>query len=404
MTRALLLLTLFASLAANAWFITRPQRVENPPPPVRASPEPIVAAGKPAAVAPVAWTDVDLSTDDGLRTMRSNLETLGLPPDVLRAALMVMVHRSFNQRREALMPKPKPHEYWRTRSFHPDAETLARVRELEREQRKLARELVGDDFDFEGNGSTQRRYGNIPAEKIAKLQKIFADYSDLEEQLFTNPAERGSADNRARAELLGREKRADIERLLTPEELLEYDLRNHPAAHRLRGRLGQFEVSEAEFLALYPIFKAATADEPKGPVIRVDGAEMRRAKAAADAKLDLEVRRVLGETRYAELKDANDHLLRETRAFTASIQLPAVVADEVVAIQKEFSAKLGAVDRDRDLTANQRDATASALGLEARERLIRVLGEPNFELYKRRGGGWLGAAIGRRPPTPTPAP
>lgn len=73
-------------------------------------------------------------------------------------------------------------------------------------------------------------------------------------------------------------------------------------------------------------------------------------------------------------------------------------------MQKEYSPRLVALDRDRDLTPNQRDARVSALGLEARDRLIRVLGPNGFEAYKRQGGGWIGAALSRTPPTPSPAP
>lgn len=157
------------------------------------------------------------------------------------------------------------------------------------------------------------------------------------------------------------------------------------------------------FRALYPLFKAMR--EGAGtPEPRNNSAEVRRARETAERQLDGQLRRVHGEAHYAELQEASDHLLQQTRAFTASLNLPPHVATEVIAVQKEYSPRLSALDRDRDLTPNQRDARVSALGLEARDRLIRALGPAGFEAYKRQGGGWLGSALSRGPPTPSPAP
>jgi hypothetical protein len=280
----------------------------------------------------------------------------------------------------------------------------AALRDLEREQHRQFRALVGNELEFDETAA-KRQFGGLAPAKVEQLKKIFADYADLEEQLFTGVPDRNAASVRARSDLLAREKRADMERLLTPEELLNYDLRNSPGAHRLRGRLGQFAATEDEFRTLYPAFKAASeANAALNAPQRINAAEARRVREETDRRLDDELRRVLGEARYLEFKDANDHELRQTRAFTANLNLPPQVATEVIAIQREFAPKLGAIDRDRDLTPNQRDARASDLGLEARDRLIRILGPAGFEAYKRQGGGWLGAALNRTPPTPTPAP
>lgn len=140
------------------------------------------------------------------------------------------------------------------------------------------------------------------------------------------------------------------------------------------------------------------------PDPRASPADARRDREAAGRQLDEQLRRALGAVRYAELQEANDHLLQQTRAFTASLNLPPHVASQVIAVQREYSPRLSALDRDRDLTPNQRDARVSALGMEARDRLIRTLGPAGLEAYKRQGGGWLGAALNRTPPAPSPAP
>jgi hypothetical protein len=303
----------------------------------------------------------------------------------------MMVHQSFQKRREALFNRPGPEEFWRNQNVRPDSFDQTALRELDREQRKLVRELTGGDFDLDER-SQIRQFGGLPDDKIARLKKIFSDYSDLEEQLFLEGTDRSSEGGRARNALLAKEKRADIERLLTPDELLNYDLRNSPASHRLRGQFGQFDATEAEFRALYPSFKAAT-DAADPDLSRRPPAEQRRAREEVERQLDAELRRILGEPRYAEFKDSNDPHLQQTRALISSLNLPPDAAAQVIAVQKEIQPRLTAVERDRDLTPNQRDAQLAELGAEARGRITRVLGPAGFESYKRRGGGWLGASL-----------
>jgi hypothetical protein len=409
MLRAFLIVALLASVAANAWFINQNRTVAQsratpPPKNVSVNSSTISSAEKAPSAAPTLTTTP--TTDADFRALRSQLETAGLPPEVVKMAVSMMIHRSFQKRRNALMNHPGPDEYWRNRSIRPNQADQVALRELEREQRKLLREATDGDFEFDED-SQRRQFGGLPQEKVTRLKKIMADYADLEEQLFSDIPDRSSPEARARNELLTKEKRADIERLLTPEELLNYDLRNSPASHRLRGLIGQFQATEAEFLALFPAAKAMseietgmTAGGPRSPAT----ADARRAREDAQQKLEAEMRRILGEARYAEMKEANDHAVQQTRQFAASLNLPPASAAELVAVQKDFAPKLSAVERDRDLTANQRDAQLYALGNEARERLTRVLGADGFEAYKRRGGGWLGAALNRAPPTPSPSP
>jgi hypothetical protein len=291
-----------------------------------------------------------------------------------------------------------PKEYWRDPQRRPEGNTEAAERDLQRQWNKIKREFIGDDFVDDDPKAQSRRFGNLPLEKVGRLKKILADYSDLEKELYVSDLDGGSPENRA----LAREKRADLERLLTPEELLGYDLRNSPASDRLRNRFGNFAATEAEFLALYPTFKAVTAD-PTDPVGNFRSNTPRSAREA-EGIIEAEMLRVLGAARFAELKDANDDQLRETRKFTATLNLPPNTAAEVITIQKEFATKLNAIDRNRDLTPNQRDVMASTLGGETRGRLLGLLGPDNLEMYKHRGGGWLAAALNRRPSPSTQAP
>lgn len=407
MTRAFLLSLLAASMAANIWFLIRTRRDDGSAA-VHAShaTSKALPLSRAATSAPsLATTHVHPApkTEAEFRALRTQLEALGLAPPVVRTVIAMLLNQWFQQRIAALQGHPDPDQYWLNRSArHADTRSEA-FRDLTREQRRLFRELVGSDLEMDETAH-RRQFGGLPDTKVEQLKKIFADYTDLEEQTFGDSAGPAAPNTRARLELLAREKRADIERLLTPEELLNYDLRTSNAAHQLRGRIGQFDVTEEEFRALYPGFKAALDAFGEGGNGRTNSAASRAARETRDRQLDEQLRRVLGEERYRALQEANDTMLQQTRTFTAQLNLPPQIAQDVVAVQREFGPQLTAIDRDRDLSPNQRDARASALGLAAREKLIGLLGPEGFEAYKRQGGGWLGAALSRIPPTPSPVP
>lgn len=349
------------------------------------------------ALAHIDWTNLQPAD---FASLRERLAALGLPPDTVRFVTGILVMKHYEERRRALHRVPDASEFWRNPHVRPDPQMLAASRELDREGKKVLRELLGGDFSFDDDVyNERRRFGALSADKIAQLKKIDADYRDLEEQLFADGADRGSPESRARSALLAKEKRTDIERLLTADELADYDLRNSSGAHRLRNKFGQFEPTEAEFRALYPTFKAlADAEPPAGPVRPINAAEFRRNRENAERQLDAEMRRVLGETRYAQWQEANDHGLQETRTLVASLNLPAAVAGDLIAIQKEIQPRLAELERNRDLTPNQRDAQLATLAADARTRITRLIGPSGFEAYKRRGGGWLGAALSRSAP------
>lgn len=125
------------------------------------------------------------------------------------------------------------------------------------------------------------------------MKRLFADYKELENDIRDTwvPGD----DIGAQLGFLEKEKRADLERILTPEELHMYDLRNGAASGNLRSHFGSFQPTEAEFLALYPIAKEIFQREQPRRMSR-------EARQEQQARLHEAVRRVLGEARYAEFE------------------------------------------------------------------------------------------------------
>lgn len=168
----------------------------------------------------------------------------------------------------------------------------------------------------------------------------------------------------AKLELLETERRADIERTLSPAELREYDYRTSDTGMTLRSALDKFEATEAEFVALYPKVQAILL------------ADIRDEGEAIDAIL----KQTLGDARYTQFQEINDRDLQYMQAFVASANLPPQKAYDVAAVQREFAVKRQEIQWNRDLSDNQRDQKRKELSTTEYDQLRPILG-PHLDAY-----------------------
>ena len=349
---------------------------------------------------PLVWTEI---APDDFTGLVARLRAAGFPGSLVQAVVTAVVGESYNARRAALRPANDRAVYWKNPTYDPAVDAEAR-RALDREQRKLLRELLGADLyaadDALHPERRRQQFGELPAEKVALLRKIFSDYDELTDEAYAENPSRVTPEGRAKRALLEKEKRADIERALSAEELLYYDLLDSQAARALRNRFGKFEPTEAEFKSVYPLQKIA-ADIAAG-LTRPFPPEQVRLRRQAEQQVDAEIRRVLGETRYAEFQLANDSVVQRAAAFVARNNLPPAVVAPFAAIQREVSARLGAIEGNRDLTPNQRENQLSAAATEAKKKIGDLLGPAGLEAYLTRAGGgaYLNDRIRAAPPAP----
>lgn len=388
MLRSLVVIVLLGSLGANAWFATRSAN-----PPVRrvanTSPEPISHPSTPTgASARAPASPAAPATVAGYRTLQATLEREGLPPRVARLVLAVLLEHEFHRRAQAL--EPASEIYWRWDQQPRHAEHQAAVMQLEGEMQIMKRQLgVAHALDNPWDDFRSVRFGKLAADKKSGVRQILSDYREMELDLETAPGsdvQEAAQNRRTREELLQREMRADIARLLTPEELRKFDYLNDPAGNKLRQRFGEFEATEGEFIALFPQVQALMA------TINEAG------YAAVEKKIDGALRQTMGDARYQQMKEANDRLLQGARQFVAEAHLPASLANTLVEVEREFSAKESVVRQDRDISPNQRDRQIQAIATEKTTRLNQLLG-PHTEAYSKRESlfeGSFGCGFGRR--------
>jgi hypothetical protein len=384
-------LVLVGSLAGNIVLLAvllRPAATPPTPPSAASPARPTPPAATPTHVTAPAHTRAAIplgeQTVADFRQLEGQLRSAGLDDEVIRRVLGDVIGRHFKARRRALglEQAPEPGEFWKSPVTSASAgtpEEIAGRRKLEKEQREMIRAIFGADYDVSEETRRRRAHG-LPEETATKLHRIFADYREMEDQARDDA--KSTSDIRAKLELLGKEKRADIERLLTSEQLVEFDLRMG-AGSNLHNRLGSFPVTEAEFRALYAAQKAFESENPSIP------------PRERNARFEPELQRVLGESRYAELLATNKRGAQQTQAFVelhsfvTNHNLSGAVASEILALESQFKPQLSVIAQNPSLTAEQKATARTEIAAKARQELLRVMGPAAFAAYEKDRAAWL---------------
>lgn len=378
----------------RALFEASPSAAREARPTASAGNEPTPAQ----AVPPSAPAMAELVDARALPDLVAQLRAAGCPPTLVQAVITGLIGTHFDARRAALRTGAEPAVFWKNTPYDP-APTAAARRQLMSEERKALRDILGPYAYASDDANTPerraRQFGNLPEATVERIRKLFADYEELTDQAFLENPSRVSPEGRAKSALLEKERRADLERLLSAEELFDYDVRNSLTARNLRGRLAEFDATEAEFRALYAAQKAFDELSP-APTRGPQTAETVQRQAQAEKQLDAELRRLLGEERYAEFQRANDHVYQQARAFVVRNGLPSATVESMAAIRKDFDARVQATDANRDLTNNQREAQRTVLATEAAQKFERLLGAANMQAYRQGEGAWLARLLERK--------
>jgi hypothetical protein len=184
---------------------------------------------------------------------------------------------------------------------------------------------------------------------------------------------------------LEKEKRADLAAVLTPEELLEYDLRASPSAATVRRQLTYFEPTEEEYRA---ITKLQLEIDQRYGTSNLSGEEQDWRRAALES-LPGKIQTILTPERFADYQITTDGNFRSTAGVLRSAGVDLNVVKEVVGVRQSFAEHIDKVRNQADLTPAQRADALAALANEATSQLTAKLGEKTFTRYENRAGAWL---------------
>lgn len=391
--KPLFALALTASLALNAVILVAALRSRLASPRAdTSSPPPVAALSAVTKSEAPLWAD--LSTPD-LSQLVVRLRAAGFPPDLLRAILAAQISESFASRRQALAPNSAALAYWKNASTDPA--TALQLRQLDREEQKQLSDLLGPDAESD-DALTRLDQTNVtflPAEKARDVLAVVRDYADRRADL--NATGVTYQTDREKLNALDRELHDRIAQLLTPAELLEYDLRTSNTARNLRANLDVFQPTEEEFRMIYQLRAPVeerqrsemviTSDSPVGQALRLRTEQIKTA---------------LSPQRAADYERSTDFNYRRTSQLVARLELPPATTDQLWAVQKEFEQRRSS--GMTEVPVAERQQRLAALQQEAVARLTPLLGNArNVEAYQQYGGQWLQSLAPRPVAPPRPA-
>ncbi len=348
------------------------------------------------AHAPVGAVWRSSVTEEDLHRVVADLRGAGYPPEVVRAVMQQLLKTRFASR-EPNAGQP----YWKHNNQTPDA--VAAQNAVNNERRELLEALLGPDarpsamLDAE---TRLRRYGPISEDKIDQLAKIERDYNEMSAEAWAK--RRGnivvSNDTLMQTQqLMEQEKLADMAAVLTPEELIQYELRNSQAARTLINNLRNVDITEAEYARLYQAQKTFNDANPRRTTMDSTAFAQRQ---TAQMALNEEARAVLGDTRFYPYLEGSDYQYANVaKAFAAHPSVTPAVSYQVYQLQNELQAVMVQASRDGP-PSQEKVAEMRTLVESYNNRLEALIGTEAAEAYRKQGSGRMFASF-RNMPRPT---
>ncbi len=360
---------------------------------------------------PAVWSTLEASD---LKTLAAKLRAAGFPPSVIRSVIQSRLIQSVLPRYQEMAAAVGPKPFWatgRNQSTSSDPKFRAALNDIGREYTAILKDALGPEGDQaeETNDSNRRQYGDLPREKIEQLQKIVSDYSDLTNQVKISANGITLPEDQEKLDLLERERRADLAKILSPQELEEFLVRSSPTTARLRTALTAMNATEEEFRVIYRA--QLTFDEKyyNAGLTRVNDRQADQARVAE------EIKNALGDARLADYTRASDSEFQILSQVAQQAQLPTSAAIQVYDLRTNVANESNRIFSDANLSTDQKRAALQTLAQAMRSQVTATLGESAARTYLQ-SATWLnrveqgsavtftlGGVITRGLPVPRPA-
>jgi hypothetical protein len=323
--------------------------------------------------------------------LMQKLTDMGFPPDLIRD----IVETSLRQNK---MPTRYIHDdprYWRAYNYMFSATRYAEELAAQREINETIEKLFGADYkDPPNTEELRRRYGDMSDEKLRALKEINDKYHKQADAWREGVSKKGETtkENMNFWATMPRQEYEEISKILTPDELAEYNVRTSTASGILRRETNFFDVTEQEFRDMSAVYqKTFSSSNPNA------SSEFATQKER-DGFVAAQYRQILGEERYADYLQAKNEAHEKLNLIVHRLDLPLSAARAVVSVQDDIRARAVAIDTDASLTNAERAARYDALAQEAQERITQTLGERGYNAYRENSQNWIQTLESGKPP------
>jgi hypothetical protein len=352
------------------------------------------------------------------KVYRDRLRAIGCPEDTVRDIIIAEINEKFRPRRAEIVAGVQA-PYWEitaTRGKKAFEEVEASLDKVDEEHQALIEEVLGKDAEEEEldrereTRSWERRYAWLPAGKQGSLIDLEREFQRRTQAVWEEVGKRSNteplAQDREKIKALEDEFAAARRRLMSPEEFLEFRLRDSSAGNWARNLPG-FEPTETEWRAVAQLkLEYAEAWEkafPNGPDVDSrfahryglpapggsEAAAQRGLRQQMEAELNAAMKSALGADRFDAYQLAANPDYQHTKRIIDRYELPESLARQAYELQRAAVAHAEAVGADANLTDGARLSALAAVRQETERALAATLGPKVFGTYQEYRGDWL---------------
>jgi hypothetical protein len=353
------------------------------------------------------WRDVE-SAD--YKNYIFNLRQIQCPEETIRDIIIADVNKFYLQK---LLPLKKPrqekaYEFWKRDDYwwarqEENKEYREAAIKIEKEKSELLKELLGADYAKElskqygwSDPEQEKMYEAMPQATKEAMGEIQRKFSELTQAVYRKA--KGNVDEEDQAEIrkIERQQHDELAKILSPEQLLEMEVRQSNIAQNMKWQLEGFDPSEEEFRAL---FKAKQSAEFAATSVESDADDKatREQRAKATKEADDQIKSILGEDRYKEYQLAQDWEYKNLVRITDRQGLTKEDAKKVYDMKKDVEKAANQIRRDKTLTSEQRNQKLLEIKTTTEQEVTETLGEKGFKSFKRNAY-WLRNLV---PPEPS---
>jgi hypothetical protein len=334
-------------------------------------------------------------------TYINNLRSIGCPEETVRDIIITDIAKLFAKRRAAVRAQVQPFKFWQTgdalqNDYSSNPELQRQLQELDKEQRALVKQLLGVDYHAElsrylfDENYEDRMYGFLPAEKQETLKNLQSKFDDLEQQIYARSKGMLLDEDQEQLRRIAKDREAELAKVLSPEELEEYELRNSSTANSMRAQMTGFQPNEDEFRRIFRLQKTFDNEFSQAFDLTDEAQTEVKARAQQDAQLALndEVKKILGEKRFTEYQRSQDPDYRTLSQVADRFDLAPDVVSRVYGMKQEAERQKSAIESNPNLTDEQRQAALSGIARETERSVAKEMGGV-FKSYFKTGGNWI---------------
>ena len=351
-------------------------------------PEPIPEATA-DTIAPITWEAVE--SGDYL-TYIDNLRSIGCPEETIQDIISADVNKLYEQRWKQIKREngSDRFEYWKSNAMFGgmSSDLRKQYKELDEERRSTLESLLGKKIPRKITDMAamydpfESMLGFLPQSKRDAVLEI----QQLMSERMMDAAEEGNNLDAMDWQKVQQEPQDALAELLSPEELLDYNLRMSNSANMLRSELAGFEVSEDEFRNLYALRESFDNEYSMyGPAEGQDPQEWSRQRSEGQKALKESYRDVLGDDRYREYQHEQTFRGSSLRNVAKEFDIP---REDVYSVYDATDAAQEAaqvVRENQNLNAAQRQAALDQIRAETEAQLSNIIGDEATQSYINQG-------------------